>query len=287
MRLVVVMNSAAGGATAEQRAVERALQTKVLTATGTELPVLLRHVAEDDGCEVIVVCGGDGTVSLVAAECVRTGKVLGIIPTGTLNHFAQDVGIPAQMKDAARVIVAGRTSLVDVGEVNGRIFINNVSLGVYPAALRERDRRQQRFGWGKWGAMAAASVAVLRQLPRHRVRLVIDECPLDRKTPFVFVGNNLYELGFGEMGQRGALNAGKLSVFVTHHRSRIGLLALAARALVGRLDEASEFDSFQARQLTLQCRRAELEAGLDGELVRLRSPLRFRIRPGALSVLTP
>ena len=115
--------------------------------------------AVEGGAQVIVIGGGDGTVSTAAAALVDTDVALGVLPMGTLNHFAKDQQIPLDLAGAVRTVVDGRVKRVDVGEVNGSIFINNSSLGIYPEIVRLRGR----LGFGKWMGLAAATWMVLRR----------------------------------------------------------------------------------------------------------------------------
>ena len=134
-----------------------------LADTGAEVVKLAEQAAHSD-VDAIVAGGGDGTISSVAAIVVNSHKALGVLPFGTMNHFAKDLQIPLELEGAVATIVAAHETRVDLGEVNGHIFINNSSLGLYPSIVREREKRQQ-LGWGKWPAYVWAAVAVLRRYP--------------------------------------------------------------------------------------------------------------------------
>jgi diacylglycerol kinase family enzyme len=237
--------------------------------------------------EVMVAAGGDGTVSTVADAVRGTQTALGVVPAGTLNHFAKDLGIPLDMAEAVRVIVAGRRASVDVGEVNGRAFINNASLGLYPKLVAEREKQQRRFGRSKRAAMLWAALAVLRRPPRLALRLETAKGAVVARAPFVFVGINDYAMeGFG-IGTRARLDAGCLDVYTTRRTSTAGLLGLALRALFGRLRQADDFLEAQVRTLRVESRRARLEVGVDGELLVFDTPLEFALLPRALQVMVP
>ena len=151
-------------------AAERGQEARVLlSAHGAELPALAAEARAAGG--VVVAGGGDGTIAAVAAALVDTDVTLGVLPLGTLNHFAKDLGIPLDLEAAVRTLFAGNVARVDVGEVNGRIFLNNSSIGFYPQIVRERERLQ-RHGTGKWVAVARAAAADLPALahPRRRAR---------------------------------------------------------------------------------------------------------------------
>jgi diacylglycerol kinase family enzyme len=229
--------------------------------------------------------GGDGTVNGVAAALVDTGIALGVLPLGTLNHFAKDLGVPLDLEAAVRTIVAGQAHAVDVGEVNGRIFVNNSSLGIYPEIVRDRERQQKRFGRNKWLAMAWATLAVLRRYPFLGVRLAVDGRPQFFRTPFVFIGNNEYQMDGLALGQRAALDGGVLSLFVAQRPGRLRLIQFALRALFGRLRQARDFAAVRASEVVVESRRHRLHVATDGEVGVMTPPLRYRIRPASLRVM--
>jgi diacylglycerol kinase family enzyme len=244
--------------------------------------------ALSNGARAVVAGGGDGTVGSVAGALAGTDRPLGVLPLGTLNHFAKDLGIPLGLEEAARNVCEGREVLVDVGEVNGQVFVNNSSLGLYPRIVRRREKLQEREGSGKWSAFVRASLAMLRRYPFLSVRLDADGRRISRKTPFVFVGNNEYQMESLQMGGRRCLDAGRLSLYVAHRTGRLGLLRLALSALFGRLRQAEDFDSLCAREVWVETRRPRrLPVATDGEVTVMTTPLHYRVRPRALRVIVP
>lgn len=244
-----------------------------------------RAVAED--FSPIIAGGGDGTINAVATHLVGTNRTLGVLPLGTLNHFAKDMGIPLELEDAARVCVEGRVAHVDAGEVNGRIFLNNSSLGLYPSIVREREKLQQRLGHGKWRAFFWASLAVLRRYPFLSVRLSTDEKELARTSPFIFIGNNEYEMENFNIGSRSCIDKGQLSLYIAQRTGRMGLIRLATRALFGGLRNEEDFDALCTKEIWIETRRPRLRVATDGEVTIMPTPLHYRVRPGALRVLVP
>lgn len=237
---------------------------------------------------VIVAAGGDGTVSAVAGVLRGTNTALGVLPFGTLNHFAKDLRIPLEAAQAARVIAAGRRVRVDVGEVNGRTFINNASLGLYPGMVRERERQQRRLRRSKRHAMLWATLAVLQRPPLLDLRLELDGEMHDYRAPFVFVGNNDYKMEGFDIGTRERLDGGCLDVYTTHGSSAGRLIMLMLRAIFGRLRQDSDFKEAQVRELRVASRRRRrLLVATDGEVTSMDTPLEFRIHPHALQVLVP
>lgn len=234
---------------------------------------------------VIVAGGGDGTINAVAGVVAGSAAALGVLPLGTLNHFAKDLGIPLALEDAVRAIVANHQAEIDVGEVNGRMFLNNSSLGLYPTLVNVRENQRRRLGRSKWHALFWATLTVLRRHPMLDVRLTLDDATQDRRTPFVFVGNNVYkEEGF-EVGTRERLDGGVLSIYLTRRRGRRGLLGLALRALVGLLHGTRDFEALTAQSVTVATRHKALSVSTDGEVTVMQTPLEYRIRPRALRVV--
>lgn len=238
------------------------------------------------GCRVIVAAGGDGTVSAAAGAAAGGQVPLGVLPLGTLNHFAKDLGLPLRLEDAVAVVIGGATRLVDVGEVNGRVFINNSSLGAYPNIVELR-RRHQDSGLGKWIAALWATLAVLRRRPFLAVRIRMPEEVLLRLTPFVFVGNNEYRMAGLRAGSRESLSGGHLALYVMHAARRSSLLRLGWQVLWCGVDQVQELELHAVPEASIETRRRRLRVALDGELLVLDAPLIYRIRPAALRVLTP
>ena len=256
-----------------------------LAKTGAEIVELAREAAHDDWT-VIVAGGGDGTINAVASAVIGTEKVLGVLPLGTLNHLAKDLKIPLDLEGAARILISGHTSGVDVGEVNGHIFLNNSSLGLYPTIIREREKKQ-RLGSGKWPAFVWAAIAAFRRYPFLHVRLIAEGKNFNLRTPFVFVGNNKYVMEGFNVGRREHLDKGQLSVYVSNRTGRWGLVRLALRALLGHLREERDFLALLTDELKIKTKHKRLRVAFDGEVDSLEAPLHYRVRPGVLRVIVP
>jgi len=294
-RVPVILNASAGrGWTREsiaelgERFARHRLDADVrVAATGADVSRIARELMRE-ASPLLVAAGGDGTVSCVASHVQGTETVLGVLPLGTLNHFARDLGLATDLDDAIAAIAANRTARVDVGEVNGLHFINNASLGLYPDIVRDRTRQQRRLGRGKYRAMAWATLAALRRSSFLHLTVELDgKSSQAGRAPFVFIGNNEYVMEGFRIGERSSLGKGRLSVYTTRRRSRFGLVALAMRALFGRLQQADDFLAESVTRLRVESRHRYLHVATDGEVTRMQTPLEFRSLPAALRVVGP
>jgi diacylglycerol kinase family enzyme len=256
-----------------------------LAQSGSEAVALAQRAARGDA-DVIVAGGGDGTISSMVSAVIDAGKVLGILPFGTMNHFAKDLQIPLDLESAIATIVAGHESRVDVGEVNGHTFINNSSLGLYPSIVREREK-QQRIGRGKWPAFILAALAVLRRYPFLDVSVGLDGRKLKSRTPFVFIGNNEYEMEMLNVIGRACLDKGELSLYMSNRTGRFGLLLLALRALLRGLHQEKDFVALCTKEIWIGTKHKRVRVALDGEVTVIEPPLHYFVRPQVLRVLTP
>lgn len=292
--VVVIVNGGAGkghdeAAADDLRAKLRdaGLDAELVLADGGERMIATARRALEEGARLVAAGGGDGTINAVASVMVDSGVPFGVLPLGTLNHFAKDLGIPLDLDAAVHNLATGRPAQVDVGEVNGRIFLNNSSLGLYPDIVRDRERQQRRLGRGKWPAAAWAALAALRRYPFLSMRLGVNGETLARRTPFVFIGNNAYTMEGLSIGERARLDEGVLSLYVAQHPTRLGLLRFAFDALRGRLGQERDFDVLHAPAFDIDTHKRRLLVATDGEVTAMNPPLRYRMRPGALTVLVP
>jgi diacylglycerol kinase family enzyme len=291
MRVVAILNDGAGTSANDVDGVRKALARAEIDADVRTVPG--KHLAEAAreavarGAETVVAGGGDGTVSAIAGALAGTETRLGVLPLGTLNHFAKDNGIPLDLPGAAAVIADGHESALDVGRVNGRVFVNNSSLGVYARALINRDVKRDQLGMGKWPAMALAVWKVFRRSPLLRVQLSTEGETQRLRTPLVFVGNNRYDLELFRVGTRTCLDEGVLSLYVAKTASRWGMLKLGVRAAVGRLEQSRDFETRCVSKVRIGTRRTRVHVSLDGEVVAMDAPLKYEVWPGALRVLAP
>jgi YegS/Rv2252/BmrU family lipid kinase len=287
----VILNMKSG--TGEARRAEEKI-AKAFRSCGLEPKIIMvkkgiageAATAVKEGHRLIVAGGGDGTINAVASALVRTEAALGILPLGTFNHFARDLGIPLDAEAAVRVVAAGKVAQVDVGEVNGRTFINNSSVGLYPRIVLERQQ-EQRSGHSKGAAFFLATLKVLRRLHHLQIRLAAGGTEIVQSTAFVFIGNNQYEIEGPKIGTRRTLVAGELFCYVADATTRWQLLRLFLDALTGRLRRSQALNVLHAKEAWIAAHRRHLRVAFDGEVATLPTPLHFRILPGALRVIVP
>ncbi|MBP6003579.1 MAG: hypothetical protein KA746_09120 [Pyrinomonadaceae bacterium] len=257
-----------------------------LAGSGDQIE-LFAKAAVDSDAEVVLAGGGDGTISSVAAVVAASGKTFGVLPLGTLNNFSKDLNIPQDIAEAIRVIAEGKTAEIDLAEVNGRKFINNSSIGLYPRIVRKRDQHQQRLGYGKWRAAFWAAISIFRISPFLKVEILVDGKLFVRKTPFVFVGNNEYEMEIYNIGRRPKLDKGRLSIYFLHRGGRLGVIMLLLRTITGTVRQWRDFEEVLTDSIRIGTRRKRMQVAFDGEVASVEMPLQYRILPKALRVIVP
>jgi diacylglycerol kinase family enzyme len=267
---------------------EAGLTARLVPVASPEETVAATRAAIGCRVDAVVAAGGDGTVNSAASALVDAPVPLGVLPLGTLNHFARDLGLPLDCAEAIAVIAAGRTARVDVGEINGLIFLNNSSIGIYPDIVMEREALRER-GYRKATAFAIATMRVARGYPG--VTLSIDDGSATRvaRTPFLFVGNNEYGAAGIQIGARRRLDAGLLYAYFAQQMQPGGVFRLAMQALAGRTRDGSRspLEVVASSALRVDTPRRHVRVALDGEVAELMPPLLYRARPRALTVLVP
>jgi diacylglycerol kinase family enzyme len=299
-KLVVLLNAAAGAAShkgadglrADLASALEALNVaaEIHVCSGSELKqlaetALTRARAGEIGA--VVVGGGDGSIRTVAGVLAGSDVPLGIFPLGTLNHFTKDLGIPLDLDGAVDVIAKGAQRAVDLAEVNGEIFINNSSIGIYPYMVLDRERRRAHHKLTKWMAMVPALFRVARHFPRRRLALSAAGWTRPYRTACLLIGNNEYGMEFPTLGRRHHLDQGRLSVYVVKQRRPLGFFWMIWRMAFGKVSQARDVERFRLSDLEVRSKTSRLPVALDGEVHIMRPPLHYRSRPGALRVMVP
>ncbi len=240
-------------------------------------------VARHRGKPRVVVGGGDGTLGCAAAILTNAPTALAILPLGTRNHLARQLGIPLDLKEAVSVAVDGQRRRIDLGAAGDRVFVNNASFGIYTRFVRQRDRQSGP----KWLNSIPATWHVLRNMRAQAFVLSLDGAPRSLTTPLLFVGNNQYSLEPGHLGERETLDDGQLSVFAVAAQKPHNLVGFAMRALVGLAKPERDFaECDNASEVVIEG-QGWIEGAFDGELEWVQLPLTLRSLPRALGVVTP
>lgn len=262
------------------------LDADVQVIKGSEIAAAVGEATSEP---LIAVGGGDGTIGCAAGAIADGGgkATLAILPLGTRNHLAGEIGLPGDLAQVAELITAGATRTIDIGRVNHRAFINNASIGFYPDMVESRDAARKR-GLPKWIANIPAAVHVLGRARHHRLHLRLKGSEQRIRTPMLFVGNNRYALELGRVGKRAALDDGKLSIYAVESGTPLRLVGIALRTMLGRADAAHDFSALaEVESFEVEAHQGSIRIALDGEVLRLTSPLRFAVQSKALRVIAP
>lgn len=250
-----------------------------------DIAAALDHSAARTDCDLVMVGGGDGTVLAAVLAGIGRTVPLGVLPLGTLNLFARDLGLPVDPVLAAHQVAKGTVREIDLAEVNGNPFAIWASLGMHPRIVRRRDRLQQS-GLSKWPAMILAVFRLFKRYPMLNATLMSKGAARDVTTPILVVSNNAWREEPIPLSRQ-TLDRGELVVHIARCRTRIGFLALIVKALLGRWRAGQLLATFTTKEVHVTSRKRRVMVSLDGEVTVLRSPLVFRVHPHALKVMMP
>ena len=240
-------------------------------------------VARHRGKPRLVVGGGDGTLGYAAAVLANTGTALAILPLGTRNHLAQQIGIPLDLGEAVAVALGGQRRRLNLASAGDRVFISNAVFGIYSRSLRQRGRQM----WAKVLGSLPAAWHVLRHMRAQRFTLDVDGLTRGIVTPLLFIGNNHSPSEPSPIIERGALAEGRLSIHAVAAQRAHQLIGFALRSLVGLARPERDFaECANADEVVIEG-QGWIECALDGEREWLPLPLCLRSLPSALGVVTP
>lgn len=296
-QVTVILNS---GANSEERASLAKSVIHAFQEAGKEVSIVtiqpgkdlveqckihVAHAKQSSG--VIVGAGGDGTINTVASLCYREGVILGIIPLGTFNYFARELGIPTTIPEAVHVIATGLSKPVSIGLVQDHIFLNNASFGLYRNIIRQREQASSRFGRIRIIAFLSAVYTLLQDQKAFSIKIHSDIQQTWHTTPMVFVGNNTLQLENLGMDVAECTKQDKLAIVIMKRVTRWHMLRFLFRGLIRNLKDASNLEEFCADSFIVETHHKALELVVDGEIVRCTTPLEFRVEKHALRVLVP
>ncbi|HEY4285060.1 MAG TPA: diacylglycerol kinase family protein [Chthoniobacterales bacterium] len=289
----VILNARSGSHRVEKT---RQVLEEVLGRSGRSFQVtlvsgaIIERVAEEkasSGCEVLVAGGGDGTICGVAEVALKRGKTLGVLPLGTFNYFARNLGIPLDLEAAAKVILDGFSVRAPVFDLDGRLVLNNASIGIHPAVLLKRRQVFRRWGRSQIGAYLSVTMTAFQRAPRLQVRLRTSEGEVTRETPLVMICSNAFQMDAFKLVGTECLEEGQFALYVARMTGRATVLRLGMRTLFRRLRSGYDYEVVCTSEVKIETRRRYLRAAVDGELEKMKSPLRFRVAPRPLCVLAP
>ena len=296
MRITVLVNRGSGTVKRERMTAESLRE--MFQKAGAEADVRLipgeqvvdaARAAVKARVDAVVAGGGDGTIRGVASVLAGGEIPLGVLPLGTLNHFATNLKIPSDLEAAVRLVCEGEVRALDVGEVNGEIFLNNSSLGFYPPIVQARDQEMRRYKHGKWVAMAIATFKLLPRFSSLRVRISAGDWQVERRTEVLFVGTSEYQMSLLAHGAPNRLESdGHLYVYLARSRSRLGLVGLALAGLVRDVKQTRSVEDWYLPDFKVEIRKKRsVPVAFDGEVSTMKSPLLYRKRVGDLRVILP
>ena len=239
---------------------------------------------------VVVAAGGDGTINAVAAAVLRSGCAFGVLPQGTFNYFGRANAIPQDARAAATALLGASISPVTVAEVNGRVFLVNASLGLYPQLLEDREAWKQQFGRSRLVAFASGLATIFKARGQLRLEVELAGKTTTLRTPTLFIGNNhlqLAQVGI-DASHTDAVKRGELVAVAVRPTGTLALLGLLARGVIGRLGDAENIDSFSFRKLKVALRsRRKVKVATDGEITWMTPPLVFQVADTPLLLMVP
>ncbi|MEL6503391.1 MAG: diacylglycerol kinase family protein [Pseudomonadota bacterium] len=273
---------------------------EVYTIDGPALPVTLHQAVEDPKVDVVMVAGGDGTVSSAIGPCWRSGKRLAVLPAGTMNLFARSLGLPLDIHQALALFAHARPIAVDVATVEGRPFVHQFAVGLHPSAVALRDRMETRSRLGKIWASGRAAFSVMLHPPRFKVLISTDgdtphaparrrfakfkRSPGERLSNLAIATN---PFGEGHLPYADRLDQGVLGVCRTRPLSRQSAFSLMMHMAVGRWASHPDMEQTRAQRvhLTFTRHHRNAKALVDGELIPLPPQATIELHPKALTVL--
>ncbi len=259
----------------------------ISVVSGDEITRVAEEKAQSD-CDVMVAGGGDGTICGVAEAARKRDKTLGVLPLGTFNYFAKNLQIPLDLTEAAKVILEGEPVRASILDLDGRLILNNTSIGIHPAAMVKRRKLYRKFGRNQLSAYLSVILTAFQPAPRLRVKLASDEGELVRETPMVMICSNAFQMETFSLAGKECLAQDKFAVYVARMGGRLTILHLGWRAVLGCLRPGVDYEVICTSDVQIETlRHRRFRAAVDGELERLQSPLHFKVAPQRLCVLAP
>jgi diacylglycerol kinase family enzyme len=296
MRALVILNEAAGTLVASSTGDEADRIRAGFASAGVEADVRkvagpdLANVAKGAGAEgfdTVIAGGGDGTLNTIANALAGGCVAFGVLPLGTHNHFAKELDTPLDLDQAVAALARGSVVDLDVGDVNGIVFLNFSSVGLHPMLVKHRDAQREALGRRKFVAMFFALLIVLRRLPVRWVRIRTEEKVIRRLTPSVIVCNNSHQMKVFGIEDVTTFDRSTLNVFLARATRWWGIVWLILRAAFRSVENAKHFESLVLTKFSIETRHRHARVSVDGEVTDLAMPLNYRVRRAGLKVIKP
>jgi diacylglycerol kinase family enzyme len=299
MKFLVLLNQSAGTLAGIQQAEAQQRIADGFAAAGAQAEVrfiemrfLEKHVHEaaQSDVDAVIAGGGDGTLNSIANALAHAGrKAFGVLPLGTFNHFAKELGVPLDLDAAVTALAHGHIEELPVGELNGQIFLSFSAIGLHPEVVHAREEHRRQTGRSKLWALLVALWRILPQPPLHLVRLSARGRTIGARTSSIIICNNEYQMKAFGLHASSIPERGLLNVYVATAPRPLHNVWLMLRAMFGTLtSETAHFHTMALPEMRVDTWRShKLKVSIDGELLRLRPPLIYRIRQQPLRVLVP
>ncbi len=296
MKIGAVINKASGTLSPEKteqrlEEIKKHLENRVspdclAIVSGNQVEQEIERIIEN-GINVLVIGGGDGSVSTAAQHVANKEISLLVLALGTRNNFARDAGIPLDPVEAIHLLDQMNVKQVDLGMVNSHIFINNSSIGIYPQIVKEREEKTDNHGWSKWRAQITATYSVLKRLPRMWIKVEGKKVRKRRFTPFLFIGNNEYGGMSNSDFSRASISGGKLWLCMAQSSGFKSLLLMVWQILLKGVHKTENLEIQLLSEATVKPWKRKVRVAIDGENHDLYTPLKFKILKKSLRLVVP
>lgn len=243
-----------------------------------------RHLSHNNQ-GVIVAAGGDGTLNAVASQLLHQDIPMGIIPLGTFNYVARVLDIPIEVMAAAEVIAKGQPRKIHVAKINEHIYLNNASLGLYPLFIEKRELYNQKFGRFPLHAYTSGLDVLIRDRKELKLEIEVDQKRYPVKTPLLFFGNNQLQLADMNLKIAKCAEMGQVAGVILAKTDKLSLFKTLFQLIRGQLEKAADVYSFSADEVQVYSSNPALTVAIDGEIVKIKTPLKCSVDKHALNVM--
>ncbi|MHB2267051.1 diacylglycerol/lipid kinase family protein [Aliihoeflea sp. PC F10.4] len=261
---------------------------EIKVVEGNDLEAALDQAVADKKVDGVLIGGGDGSVSGAAAKLMDTGKVLAVLPAGTMNLFARSLRLPLDLGEALDALARASVREVDIATANDRAYVHQYSIGMHAKLVHLREQREFASRLGKMRASAQAALGAVLNPPRIKARLKLaDGTEIDARTSSIGITNNLY--GEGHIPYTDTPDGGVLGIYITKARTRSEIFSFVAKMAMGRWKANEQVEIYRTTAVVLDILSThhKFSSVIDGELCELEKRVEFKIHPGALKVLMP